>query len=100
MNGRHSSAITQSEVLVDMTNFKEIKIVDGILVVQGGATQGMANNFLFEEKGKEYYSHFGSFIHPRVSDVSKHLTEAVQLQWELVELALQVEYLPCVVPSV
>ena len=66
MNGRHSSQLTYSDVLVDMSGFTCKKLKDNTLIVGAGNTQGALNEFLFNKSGSEHYSHFGSFIHPRV----------------------------------
>lgn len=66
MNGRHSSALTYSEVLVDMSFFIHKELHHDVLIAGAGNTQGMLNEFLFNKNNKEIYSHFGSFIHPRV----------------------------------
>ena len=66
MNGRHSSALVHSEVLIDMTNFTHKKLKRNVLIAGAGNTQGMLNDFLFNQNGLEHYSHFGSMIHPRV----------------------------------
>ena len=60
-NGRHSSQLCESEVLVDTTLFKDIKLEGEVLTVGGGVTQGQANDFLFKESNVEHYSHFGRF---------------------------------------
>ena len=66
MNGRHSSAMVSSEVLVDMSYFTSRQVVDKVLISGAGNTQGSINEFLFNEVGLEAYSHFGHFTHPRV----------------------------------
>ena len=66
MNGRHSSQLTYSDVLVDMSGFKRKELKGNVLIVGAGNTQGALNEFLFNEKKVEHYSHFGAFIHPRV----------------------------------
>jgi FAD/FMN-containing dehydrogenase len=86
MNGRHSSALVSSEVLVDMSLFRKLEIItvksektklqetkseklesEEQLVVGAGNTQGSVNEFLFDQNGREIHSHFGSFIHPRIN---------------------------------
>ena len=66
MNGRHSSQMVSSEVLVDMSFFRRAQVGGGILIAGAGNTQGSINEFLFNELGLEVYSHFGHFTHPRV----------------------------------
>ena len=66
MNGRHSSALVSSEVLVDMSGFTNKELKDDILIAGAGNTQGALNDFLFNINNREVYSHFGSFHHPRV----------------------------------
>ncbi|AYV76781.1 MAG: FAD-binding oxidoreductase [Barrevirus sp.] len=71
MNGRHSSALVSSDVLVDMSFFtnKTLEIKnenEEILIAGAGNTQGALNEFLFSFLQREIYSHFGHFIHPRV----------------------------------
>lgn len=66
MNGRHSSQLTYSQVLVDMSGFMCKKLKNNTLIAGAGNTQGALNDFLFNQKQVEHYSHFGSFIHPRV----------------------------------
>lgn len=75
-NGRHSTQLLSPEVLVDMslmdkiklsctgTKVSDLKVSDLKVSVQGGATQGMVNDFLFRESGLNCYSHFGHFIRP------------------------------------
>ena len=66
MNGRHSSALTFSEVLVDLTAFTHKVLEHDVLIAGASNTQGALNEFLFNENQLEHYSHFGSFTHPRV----------------------------------
>lgn len=65
MNGRHSSGLMYSEVLIDMSGFTNKKLKHDKLIVGAGNTQGMLNDFLFNLHGVEHYSHFGAFTHPR-----------------------------------
>jgi hypothetical protein len=66
MNGRHSSALVSSEVLVDMSFFRDVKVEGEILIAGAGNTQGSINEFLFNQENRECYSHFGHFTHPRI----------------------------------
>src|SRR5579872_2933823 len=65
VNGRHSSALVQSEVLINMVAFRNKCLKKNTLVAGASNTQGQLNEFLFNQNGLEHYSHFGSFIHPR-----------------------------------
>ena len=66
-NGKHSSALTQSEVLLDMSFNKNIEIKDNKLIVGAGLNQGEANKYLFEHETSNMYSHFGCPTHPKVT---------------------------------
>lgn len=68
--GRHSSALVYSEVLVDMVLFLNKSLNGDVLTAGASNTQGALNEFLFNENSLEHYSHFGSFIHPRVDSDS------------------------------
>ena len=50
--GRHSTQLLSPDVLVDISKIDYIKIKDNILVVGGGATQGSANEYVFENLNK------------------------------------------------
>ena len=67
MNGRHSSQMVSSEVLVDMSYFMKKEVIGDVLFSGAGNTQGSLNEFLFNELQREIYSHFGNFTHPRIS---------------------------------
>jgi hypothetical protein len=64
MNGRHSTQLLNPDVIVDMSSFTELNLEEDILTIGSGNTQGRVNDFLFSQGN--YYSHFGSPIHPRV----------------------------------
>ncbi len=69
-NGRHSTQLVSSEVLVDISNIDYIKLNKNILVVGGGATQGASNDFLFDhciKNNKRYHYNFGHFTHGKSS---------------------------------
>lgn len=65
MNGRHSTALVYSEVLIDMSGFLRKELIGDKLFIGAGLTQGQANEFLFNQDEKNSYSHFGCFCHPR-----------------------------------
>lgn len=83
MNGRHSSALTFSEVLIDITYFLKIKLNGEILKAGGGLTQGHVNNYLFNQQNEHgkcnIYSNFGSFHHPRIETVSLNAGSAASV---------------------
>src|SRR5579871_360433 len=59
MNGRHSSLLTSSDVIIDMSSFKHKKLCANRLIAGAGNTQGALNDFLFSQNQREIYSHFG-----------------------------------------
>lgn len=61
--GRHSTQLLSPEVLIDMANFNNISYTDKHLIVQAGATQGQANEFIFKNKNLNCHSHFGRHTH-------------------------------------
>jgi len=61
-NGKHSTQILSPEIMVDLSYFDKIYIDKcKNLVVNGGATQGKVNYFLYEIEKTNYLSHFGKF---------------------------------------
>lgn len=59
MNGRHSTQITDCQVLVDMRLLDEIIVKKESIIVGGGSTQGSANKVLFDshDSVKSHDSH-------------------------------------------
>jgi hypothetical protein len=64
MNGRHTTNMVDSEVLVDLSFMNKVRVRGDEIVCGGGSTQGRANDVLFENG--EHYSHFGHPDHPRI----------------------------------
>lgn len=60
-NGRHSTQLLSPEILVDVSNIKQISSCKHKINVGGGATQGQVNEYIFTEKGHNYLSHFGHY---------------------------------------
>ena len=65
MNGRHSTQLSSSQVLIDTTYFNQVKIKENYIKVGGGCTQGKVNEILFNHHIKNIHSHFGHFCHPK-----------------------------------
>ena len=64
-NGKHSTLLLTPNVLIDMTRMKKIKFKDdeNIISVQGGVTQGEANDF-FLNISDNYHLPLGKMKHP------------------------------------
>jgi hypothetical protein len=77
-NGRHSTQLLSPDVLLDMSKLDNIKMIENILYVEGGARQGQVNDFLFKKSELNYYSHFGHFTYGRInSEISTGSAESV-----------------------
>lgn len=66
--GRHSTQLLSPDVLIDISDLNSIKYNDKQLIVQSGATQGQANDYIFNKNKSNYYSHFGHFTYGKSSE--------------------------------